>query len=87
MRDIHTLLTYDRDGSGTLDAQELRPALKELGLETSEAAAEKIVRAWDADGSGKLDLLEFTDLVRSLKAFKKYDKDGSGDIDADELIE
>jgi len=79
------LLTFDRDGSGTLDAHELKGALRQLGLECSDLSVAKIVRAWDADASGKLDLLEFTDLVRSLRAFNKYDKDASGDIDIDEL--
>ena len=85
VRDIHLLLQFDRDGSGTLDAEELQPALAHLGLKCSTANAHKIVRAWDADNSGKLDLLEFTDLVRSLQTFSKYDKDGSGDIEVEEL--
>ncbi len=85
VRDIHMLLTFDRDGSGTLDADELKPALAQLGLTPSDRNIAKIARAWDADGSGKLDLLEFTDLVRTLQTFMKYDKDGSGDIDVAEL--
>ena len=71
--------------SGTLDAEELKPALEKLGLHCSDESLVKIIRAWDADDSGKLDLLEFTDLVRSLTTFAKYDKDGSGDIDVAEL--
>jgi len=85
VRDIHTLLTFDRDGSGTLDADELKPALAQLGLTPSDHNIAKIARAWDADGSGKLDLLEFTDLVRTLQTFMKYDNDQSGDIDCSEL--
>lgn len=85
VRDIHLLLTFDRDGSGTLDAEELRPALEQLGLRTSERHCAAILRTWDADRSGKLDLLEFTDLVRSLQTFSKYDTDASGDIDINEL--
>mmetsp|Transcript_20812 Transcript_20812/g.53106 ORF Transcript_20812/g.53106 Transcript_20812/m.53106 type:complete len:565 (-) Transcript_20812:409-2103(-) len=85
VRDIHTLLSFDKDGSGTLDAAELKPALKQLGLEPSDRNIEKIRSAWDADNSGMLDLLEFTDLVRTLQTFQKYDKDNSGDIDVDEL--
>jgi Ca2+-binding EF-hand superfamily protein len=85
VRDIQLLLTFDQDGGGTLDAAELKPALAQLGLKCSDRNIEKIIRAWDADNSGKLDLLEFTDLVRSLRTFMKYDKDGSGDIDVEEL--
>lgn len=85
VRDVHLLLTFDRDGSGTLDAEELRPALKSLGLDTSDRQCEAILRAWDHDRSGKLDLLEFTELVKSLQTFSKFDRDGSGDIDIGEL--
>ena len=85
VRDVHLLLTFDQDGSGTLDAKELKPALEKLGLSCSDHHCEAILRAWDSDKSGKLDLLEFTDLVRSLQTFCKYDKDGSGDIDVAEL--
>ena len=85
VRDIHTLLTFDADGSGTLDTEELKPALESMGLHLPAAQVDKIQRAWDADHSGRLDLLEFTDLVRTLQTFMKYDKDGSGDIDVCEL--
>ena len=85
VKDIHLLLTFDRDGSGTLDVDELKEALVQLGMNVSDRNVAKIARAWDADGSGKLDLLEFTDLVRTLQTFMKYDKDGSGDIDLEEI--
>ena len=85
VKDIHMLLTFDRDGSGTLDVDELKEALVQLGMNVSDRNVAKIARAWDADGSGKLDLLEFTDLVRTLQTFMKYDKDGSGDIDLEEI--
>ena len=68
-----------------MDADELKPALEKLGLFCSDRNIEKIARAWDADGSGRLDLLEFTDLVRTLQTFMKYDLDKSGDIDVEEL--
>jgi len=86
VRDVQLLLSFDQDGSGTLDADELLPALHQLGLQScNERHGELILRAWDVDGSGKLDLLEFTDLVRSLQAFAKFDTDSSGDIDVAEL--
>ena len=85
VRDVHLLLTFDQDGSGTLDAKELKPALEQLGLKCSDKHCEMILRVWDSDHSGKLDLLEFTDLVKSLQTFAKFDQDGSGDIDIEEL--
>jgi calcium-binding protein CML len=85
VRDIHLLLTYDQDGSGTLDTEELIPALEQLGLKCRPEHADAILRAFDADRSGKLDLIEFTDLCKSLQTFTKFDSDGSGEIDIEEL--
>ena len=85
VRDVQLLLTFDQDGNGNLDCDELRPALNQLGLPCDARQGELILRAWDVDQSGTLDLLEFTDLVRSLQAFSKFDTDGSGDIDVSEL--
>lgn len=49
----------DKDGSRSLDAEELRQGLGQLGLEVGEAEAEALCKRWDRDGSGTLDLEEF----------------------------
>lgn len=85
VHDIQLLVTYDKDGSGSLDINELFPALRELGLEVKPRHAKLILRAWDADNSGQLDLLEFASLVKSMKTFRIYDCDQSGTIDVGEL--
>jgi len=85
VRDVRILLTFDRDGTGTLDSRELHPALVSLGLKTTADHADAILRYFDADCSGRLDLVEMSALVRSLQTFQRYDVDGSGAIDIDEL--
>lgn len=37
------------------------------------------------DSSGTIDLLELSSLVRTAQAFVRYDRDGSGAIDIDEM--
>jgi len=46
---------------------------------------EKIMRRFDVDNSGTIDLVELNSLIRTVQAFVKYDTDGSGTIDIDEL--
>lgn len=50
---------YDADSSGTLDATELRHALRELGVPVKKDEAAKIVRQIDKDGDGLLSIAEF----------------------------
>ena len=67
---------YDSDGSGSIDLQELRAALMELGLDAAslglsaevwEEQLSAIVRKYDADGNGTLELGEFALLVGDLR--------------------
>ena len=67
---------YDSDGSGSLDLQELRAALIQLGLDAAtlglsadewEEQLNAIVHKYDADGSGTLELGEFALLVGDLR--------------------
>ena len=85
VRDVQMMHTFDANGDGTLDDAELIPALKELGLDVSAAHAKEIVRNWDTDNNGVIDLVEFASLVRSVQVFSRYDLDHSGDIDVEEL--
>eukprot|EP01043_Picozoa_sp_COSAG02_P072830 COSAG02_NODE_13901_length_1332_cov_274.264396_1_plen_373_part_10 len=50
---------YDTDSSGSLDATELRQALRELGVPIRKDEAAKIVRQIDKDGDGVLSIAEF----------------------------
>lgn len=50
---------YDADSSGSLDATELRQALRELGIPVRKDEAAKIVRQIDRDGDGVLSIAEF----------------------------
>ena len=67
---------YDSDGSGSIDLQELRAALIQLGLDAAtlglsadewEEQLNAIVHKYDADGSGTLELGEFALLVGDLR--------------------
>mmetsp|Transcript_101590 Transcript_101590/g.185375 ORF Transcript_101590/g.185375 Transcript_101590/m.185375 type:complete len:1014 (-) Transcript_101590:193-3234(-) len=50
---------YDKDGSGSIDLQELSQMCKELGRTVTEAQAKEAMKQLDRDGSGKCDFNEF----------------------------
>ena len=43
---------YDADGSGSMDVNELKDAVKVLGFRVSDQELRKLVMEADADGSG-----------------------------------
>lgn len=57
---------FDLDGSGDIDAQELRSALMALGMETSQENAELVLSRYDTDLSGSIEFAEFEKLVFAL---------------------
>ena len=90
-------IKYDADGSGRIDAHEVRDIFHELKIKLSEEEVEAMVLHYDEDQSGELDLEEFTNLAREAdmgdqafverckETFKLADADGSGSIDIEEL--
>jgi len=50
---------FDKDGSGSIDKEELAAALKESGSNLSDADVSRIIQLVDKDGSGTLDYEEF----------------------------
>jgi len=58
---------YDRNSSGFLDYAELRNALRHYGLDVSDSFAASVVKAYDSNPDGKLDLEEFRRLVRDIE--------------------
>lgn len=59
---------FDRDGSGTIDIQEMRAVLNELGKKVDNKELEKLMSDLDNDGSGEIDFDEF------LKGMERLDQ-------------
>ena len=58
---------FDKDGSGTIDAEELKLLVRVFGF-TKEHALDSLLEKYDTDGSGNISLAEFGDLVQSSAA-------------------
>ena len=59
---------FDADGSGTIDAFELRDALEATGLTVDAAQVEYMLRKYDDDRGASLDFDEFAALVKDLRS-------------------
>jgi len=87
---------FDMDGSGTISNKELLHVLRSIGQNPTEDEILELVMESDLNGDGTIDFSEFlemmkrksseTDQMESLKeAFKIFDKNKSGYIEAKEL--
>lgn len=65
VRSFHNI---DKDGTGSIDAQELTAALREMGQYPSSAEVECMIRMVDFDCSGTVDLEEYLELVGQIEA-------------------
>jgi Ca2+-binding EF-hand superfamily protein len=72
----------DADGSGELDVRELRAVLRSSGIHTTGAVFEKILRAVDVNGDGKISRDEFDRVSARLKSIaKKAEDDAAKDAE------
>ena len=92
---------FDKDGDGVISVDEVFNVFHSLGFKKyKKKDIAKMVQSIDIDGNGTIDLDEFIVLLRKKKtgkykhmsyedelrqAFKVFDTDGSGSIDASEL--
>lgn len=69
---------YDTDGSGELDLDEFRSAIKDLGIDSTEKQFNALLLEIDSNGDGQVNREEFSAAVQKLNAdvgdvaFRKY---------------
>ncbi|KDQ10734.1 hypothetical protein BOTBODRAFT_190368 [Botryobasidium botryosum FD-172 SS1] len=87
---------FDKDGDGTITKEELGTVLESLGQKRTPAELKKMFEEVDTDGNGTIDFEEFVTMMAGHvddstfdqeveDAFKLFDKDGDGQISAQEL--
>lgn len=87
---------FDKDGSGTITTKELLPVLRSIGQNPTEDEILSLVIEYDVNGDGTIDFDEFLEMmmkqskdvdqtIEIREAFKIFDRDGNGYIDAKEL--
>ena len=55
---------FDQDGSGYLDAAELKYFMTKEGEKLTDAEVDELIREWDIDGDGKLNYEEFVKMMK-----------------------
>jgi len=88
--------TFDKDGSGTISTKELLGVMRSIGQNPTEDEILNHIVEYDINGDGTIDFDEFCEMmlkqskdidqtVEIREAFKIFDRDGNGYIDAKEL--
>ena len=62
---------FDTDGSGNIDAKELKAAMRALGFQVKKADVRKMIADIDKDGNGSIDFEEFLDMMTAKMVFSK----------------
>ena len=101
VRCLKAFRSFDRDGSGWIDAKELQIVLRTLGQNTTEDEIYRMLAFADPEFTGRMTSQQFEHLMDQMKreqrehndadALGAYialggDEDGGGCINADELI-
>ncbi|KIO32666.1 hypothetical protein M407DRAFT_241347, partial [Tulasnella calospora MUT 4182] len=81
-------------GDGTINIRELGTTMGSLGHHLTESELRDMIKKADFDGTAAIDFPEFLTMMANIsgvgedpvkEVFKKFDADGNGHINADEL--
>ncbi|XP_062124310.1 calcyphosin-like protein [Drosophila sulfurigaster albostrigata] len=85
----------DDDGSKTLNLEEFKKGIIDMGLDVNESDIDDMFKRFDTDNNGTINMTEFLVKLRPPmsasrlniieKAFNKLDKNGDGQITVDDL--
>jgi len=99
---VDAFMRFDTDSSGSLEHEEVLHILtRATGKQMSVDEAKRFLKRFDANMDGKLNVIEFADAFKAMgatesktkmkmsewKALKEFDKDGSGVLEREELMQ
>ena len=75
--------TFDADGSGSIDAQEMRSLLEAIGVNPSEEELFRFMSEVDEDGTGEI---EFGEFLRAFEKQRNGQNAGQNELDISKRI-
>lgn len=60
--------SFDADGSGSIEAKELKSVLQKLGMDAPDQAIQEMLTEYDTDKSGTLEFEEFLSMLFRLQS-------------------
>jgi len=99
LREYRTMMImFDRDGTGTMDCNELVKVMRGLGCNPTDAEVKQIIEDVDTNKTGTVEFKELVEIMKKMSrnekaeeelsdAFKVFDRDGSGKVSAKEIKE
>ena len=87
---------FDKDCDGFITTKELEIVMRSLGHNPTQEEIDELIKLYDKDESGTIDLDEFIDLMNNklkeqqeeqvlLESFQLFDRDGDGLISVEDL--
>ena len=87
---------FDKDCDGFITTKELEIVMRSLGHNPTKEEIDELIKLYDKDESGTIDLDEFIDLMNNklkeqqeeqelLESFQLFDRDGDGLISVEDL--
>jgi len=73
---------FDKDGSGTIDASELKATLNAMGQNPTEEEIFQMISQVDDDNSGEIEFAEFMKVIENQKASAAKASDETDTIEA-----
>ncbi|GHP10857.1 SH3 domain-containing YSC84-like protein 1 [Pycnococcus provasolii] len=73
---------FDKDGSGTIDTNELKATLQSMGQNPTEEELFQMISQVDDDASGEIEFAEFLKVIENQKAAQAAADDDSDTVEA-----
>ncbi|KAJ5068560.1 hypothetical protein M0811_02502 [Anaeramoeba ignava] len=77
---VREFKSFDTDGSGSIDENELTQVLKGLGENPTRSEVQKLIKEVDLDGNGMIEFNEFLQIIRNIRQGKARSDTGFGAV-------
>ncbi|KAJ5069438.1 plastin-3 [Anaeramoeba ignava] len=77
---IQIFKSFDLDGSGSIDENELEQVMKQLGEKVTKQKVKELIKEVDLDGNGMIEFDEFLQIIKNIRSGKSRSDTGFGAV-------